>query len=108
MPFNPNTIWLSHTSLGDFEKCHKLYYLRNLYRDKSHGNGYRIQVANPYLSLGQAVHDAIDHFVTRYKTDERTKDKLFYEFERAWQMRPGKRGGFKEADQENYFKERGK
>ncbi len=107
MAFNPNTIWLSHTSLGDFEKCHKLYYLRNWYRDNTKGNNFRIQVASPYLSLGQAVHDAIDHFVTRYPVNIRTKDKLFHEYDRAWNIRPSLRGGFKDPDQEKYFKDRG-
>src|SRR3972149_1442605 len=107
MAFNPNTIWLSHSSLNDFEKCHKLYYLRNLYRDKLKGNRFRIQIANPYFSLGEAVHDAIDRFVTRYPTSERDKDKLFYEFKRSWQLRAGRRGGFKDSAQEEYFKQRG-
>ncbi len=107
MAFNPNTIWISHTSLSDFEKCPQLYYLRNLYRDSKFGNNFRIQIASPYLSLGEAVHDAIDNFLTRYQHEERSKDKLFYEYARGWNLKPGKIGGFKDEIQERQFKERG-
>lgn len=107
MAYNPNTIWISHTSLNDYDKCRQLYYLRNLYRDQKYGNNFRIQVASPYLSLGEAVHDAIDNFVTRYPSSERNKDKLMYEFNRGWNLKPGKIGGFKDEGQEKEFKERG-
>ena len=107
MAFNPNTIWISHTSLNDFDKCKQLYYLRNLYRDKKYGNNFRIQVASPYLSLGEAVHDAIDNFVTRYEPSQRTRDNLLYEFKRGWSLKPGKIGGFRDSAQEKEFKERG-
>jgi len=107
MAFNSKTIWISHSSLNDFDKCKKFYYLRNLYYDQKYGNNFRIQVASPYLSLGEAVHDAIDNFVTRYPASERNKDKLFYEFNRGWSLKPGKIGGFKDISQEKEFKERG-
>lgn len=107
MAFNPNTIWISHTSLNDFEKCKQLYFLRNLYRDTKYGNGFRIQVASPYLSLGEAVHDAIENFVTRYDTLQRTKDNLMYEYKRGWSLKPGRIGGFKDDSSEKEFKERG-
>ena len=104
--FNPNTIWISHSSLADFEKCPWLYYLRNLYRDAKFGNNFRIQVANPYLSLGEIVHDAIDNFVNRYQPRERSKDKMMYELSRGWVLKKGKTGGFKTQSQEEEFKDR--
>lgn len=107
MPYNPNTVWVSHTSLNDFEKCKQLYYLRNLYRDKKYGNFFRVQVASPYLSLGEAVHDAIDNLTKRYKISERSKDKLMYEFNRGWGLKPGKIGGYRDEAQEKEFKARG-
>lgn len=107
MAFNPNTVWISHTSLNDFEKCKQLYYLRNLYRDKKFGNNFRLQVASPYLSLGEAVHDAIDHFTERYQPEHRTLDRLMYEYNRGWQLKPDRIGGFKDKAQEKEFKERG-
>lgn len=107
MAYNPNTIWISHTSLNDFEKCRQLYYLRNLYRDKKYGNNFRLAVASPYLSLGEAVHDAIDHFTERYEPEQRNIDRLMYEYKRGWSLKPGKIGGFKNDGQENEFKERG-
>lgn len=107
MIYNPNTIWISHTSLGDFEKCRQLYYLRNIFRDKKIGNNFRIQAASPYLSLGETVHDAIDNYFTRYSFEERDKDKLFYEYKRGWSLKTGKIGGFKNDGQEKEFKKRG-
>lgn len=107
MAYNPNTIWISHTSLNDFEKCRQLYYLRNLYRDQKYGNNFRLQVASPYLSLGEAVHDAIDHYIERYQPEHRTLDRLMYEFNRGWMLKPGKIGGFRDKNQEKEFKERG-
>ena len=107
MAFNPNTIWISHTSLNDFEKCRQLYYLRNLYRDTKYGNNFRLQVASPYLTLGEAVHDGIDNLFKRYGPDERSKDNLIYEFNRSWRLKPGKRGGFKDEREEKGFKARG-
>src|SRR3990167_9253894 len=104
--FNPNTIWISHSSLADFEKCPRLYYLRNLYRDARFGNNFRIQVANPYLSLGEIVHDAIDNFVNRYQPRERNKDKMMYELSRGWMLKKGKVGGFNSESQEKEFKDR--
>lgn len=104
--YNPNTIWISHSSLSDFEKCTRLYFLRNLYRDKKIGNNFRIQVANPYLSLGEVVHDAIDNLVSRYEPAERNKDKTMHELSRGWMLKPGKIGGFKSSAQEKEFKQR--
>ena len=104
--FNPNTIWISHSSLSDFEKCPRLYYLRNLYRDKKFGNNFRIQVANPYLSLGEIVHDAINNYTKRYSPSDRDKDKMMYELSRGWILKKGKIGGFSTESQEKEFKDR--
>ena len=103
--YNPNTIWISHSSLSDFEKCPRLYYLRNIYRDKNLGNNFRIQVASPYLSLGEIVHDAIDNYTNRYNPLERNKDKMMYELSRGWILKKGKVGGFKSDSQEKEFKD---
>ncbi len=104
--FNPNTIWISYSALADFEKCPRLYYLRNIYRDRKFGNNFRIQVANPYLSLGEIVHDAIDNFTSRYEPSERSLDKLMYELSRGWMLKRAKVGGFKLESQEKEFKDR--
>ena len=104
--FNPNTIWISHSSLSDFEKCPRLYYLRNIYRDKKFGNNFRIQVANPYLSLGEIVHDAINNYTKRYSPSDRDKDKMMYELSRGWILKKGKIGGFSTESQEKEFKDR--
>ncbi|MCH8820950.1 PD-(D/E)XK nuclease family protein [Patescibacteria group bacterium] len=104
--YNPNTIWISHSALQDFEKCPRLYYLRSIYRDKKFGNNFRIQMANPYLSLGEIVHDAIDNYTNRYELGSRNKDKMMYELSRGWMLKKGKIGGFKSESHEKEFKDR--
>ena len=104
--YNPNTIWISYSSLSDFEKCPRLYYLRSIYRDKEFGNNFRIQVANPYLSLGEIVHDAIDNYVNKFSPAERNKDVMIQELSKGWNLKHGKIGGFKNDTQEKEFKTR--
>ncbi len=60
-PFIKDAIFISHTSLKDFLNCPRSYYLKNIYRDKK--TGYRIQITNPYLTLGALVHDAISWYL---------------------------------------------
>ena len=97
-------VWLSHSSLSDFNKCQRLYYLRNVYKDPK---TYRkIQVVNPYLSLGAAVHDTIASISLLPKV-ERFKKSLSDSFEERWRVVSGKIGGFASKEQEEKFKERG-
>ncbi len=65
-------IWLSHSSIGDYEKCPKLYYLHNIYKNKD--TGRKIGIVGPYMSLGISVHNVIEALKT-FKVDER-KAKL--------------------------------
>ena len=104
--YNPNTIWISYSSLSDFEKCPRLYYLRSIYRDKKFGNNFRIQVANPYLSLGEIVHDAIDNYINKFSPAERNKNVMIQELSKGWNLKHGKIGGFKNDTQEKEFKTR--
>lgn len=97
-------VWLSHSSLSDFDKCQRLYYLRNVYKDPK---TYRkIQVVNPYLSLGATVHDTIGS-ISLFSKDERFKKSLSDSFEERWRAVSGKIGGFTSKEQEESFKERG-
>lgn len=91
-----NKVWISHTGLNDFQACHKAYYYRHIYRNPK--NNKKIQIVNPYLSLGSAVHEAIE---------EDKKENLLERFENIWKKYEGKRGGFAYSKQEKEFKKRG-
>ncbi|MBI2334367.1 PD-(D/E)XK nuclease family protein [Candidatus Daviesbacteria bacterium] len=99
-----NGIWLSHTSLHDFLKCPRSFYLKNIYRDKK--TGYKIQIASPYLTLGSVVHDMIKWFLEMQK--QVTKDQLLAKFDNFWLKYQGKRGGFASYEEEEGFKSRGR
>lgn len=97
-------IWLSHSSLSDFEKCPRLYYLRNMYKDPE--TGKKIQVVNPYLTLGTIVHESLEKI--RYlPRAERFAKPLTDIFDQLWTEAEGKKGGFKNQEQEKEFKDRG-
>lgn len=97
-------IWVSHSSMGDFLKCPRLYYLHNVYKDKKTGN--KIAIISPYMSLGVAVHNVLENLVN-FKTEERFSRDLFADFEENWKKVSGKIGGFADDAQEAEFKQRG-
>ncbi len=99
-----NSVWVSYSSIGDFLKCPRLYFLRNIYRNE---RGNKINVITPALSLGQAVHGVLEG-LSQYKAEERFKKSLEYSFEEEWKKISGKRGGFKDITQEAESKERGR
>ncbi len=97
-------VWVSHTSISDFLKCPKAYYLKNIYKDPNSNN--KIQIINPHLSLGQAVHEVIESLAT-IKTDNRFDIPLIKRFDSAWENVSGKKGGFLNIEEENLYKKRG-
>lgn len=97
-------VWLSPTSLSDFDKCPRLYYLRNVYKDPK--TFRKIQVVNPFLTLGGCVHAVIES-ISHLPKDERFASSLTEKFEELWKKTSGKVGGFKSEKQEQMFKERG-
>jgi hypothetical protein len=101
MAFNPNAIFLSPSSLSDFDKCGQLYFLRNVYRSP---RGLKIQLINPNLALGQAVHDTLEQFLK--SSGPRTKEELNRIFDYIWGNLTGEKGGFTGVDEEKGFKER--
>jgi len=103
MAFNPNAIFLSPSSLADFEKCPQLYYLRNVYRSP---RGLKIQLINPNLALGQTIHDVLDQFL-KMPSVQRTKDELERVYELIWGNISGEKGGFGGVEEEEGFKKRG-
>ncbi len=107
-------IWMSHSSMGDWEKCHRLYYLHNIYKNK---DNKKINITSPYMSLGIAVHNVVEALKT-LKSEDRKKiledkneftgeEKLIENFNIEWEKYVGKVGGFKSEEERNEFKSRG-
>ncbi len=102
MAFNPNAVFISPSSLSDFEKCPQLYYYRNVFRSP---RGLKIQIINPSLALGQAVHDTLSQFL-KLKPLERNEGELRRVFDFIWQGMAGEKGGFSSGEEEGGFKQR--
>ncbi len=97
--------WISHTSTGDYLRCPRSYYLKNVYKDRA--TGHKIQIVSPALSLGSAVHEIIEG-LSQIPTQKRFSESLVLKFDRAWEKYTGKKGGFTASDEEFKVKERGK
>lgn len=100
-----SAVWVSHSSMGDFLKCPRLYYLHNMYKDPKTGN--KISLVSPFMSLGVAVHEVLEG-LANFKAEDRLKQDLLQAYEVAWSKVSGKKGGFKTEDEEAEFKVRGK
>lgn len=97
-------LWLSHSSISDFLKCPRLYYLRNVYKDPL--SGHKFNIITPSLSLGQTVHEVVESLST-LPIEERFLVSPLKKFETAWQKVSGEKGGFGSHEQEIEYKERG-
>lgn len=104
MPDKYSAVWVSHSSMSDFIKCPRAYYLKNVYKDPK--TGHKIQITSPSLSLGQAVHEVIES-LSILPTKDRFRESLIAKFDRTWKKVSGKRGGFTDPDSEARFKKRG-
>lgn len=100
---NNNSIWVSHTSIADFLKCPRLYFLRNIYKNY---RGRKVAIVTPALSLGKAVHGTLEG-LSEFKAEERFIKPLEETFEKEWKKITGKYGGFQNQKEEYDFKERG-
>lgn len=96
--------WVSHSSMGDFLKCPRAYYLKNVYKNPE--TGKKMSIVGPALSLGVSVHEVVEGLI-RFPAEERAEQPMLKQFEEAWQKVSGKRGGFKTAEEEAEAKARG-
>lgn len=96
--------WVSHSSIGDFLKCPRLYYLRNMYKDPR--NNHKFTVMSPALALGGCVHEVVEELST-LPVENRLTISLVKKFDTKWQKVTGKLGGFKSHEEEMEYKERG-
>jgi len=99
-----SAVWLSHSSITDYLKCPRGYYLKNMYRDPK--NNHKISIMQPALALGQTVHTVLESLST-LPVEERLKESLTTKFEKAWIEVSGKKGGFTIIEEEEKYKKRG-
>lgn len=97
-------VWVSHSSISDFLKCPRAYYLSNIYKDPH--SGHKISITNPHLALGRAVHEVLES-LSILPVEKRFEIPLNKKYEEIWQKVTGKLGGFKDDVEENEFKSRG-
>ncbi len=98
------TLWISYTALSDFDKCKRAYYYKHLYRNPR--TNFKIQVVNPYLTLGTAVHQVLEGLAV-FSPLKRKEVSLIDRYDEVWEDCRGKKGGFVSDDQEKSFKKRG-
>ena len=99
-----SAVWLSHSSITDYLKCPRAYYLKNMYRDPK--NNHKIAIMQPALALGQTVHSVLESLSTLV-VEDRLKESLVTKFEKAWEEISGKKGGFTTIEEEEKYKKRG-
>ena len=104
MPDKYSAVWVSHSSMGDFLKCPRLYYLHNVYKDPSTKN--KLAIVTPHMSLGIVVHEVLEGLAD-FPSDTRMERDLLAIYEEEWKKVTGKRGGFLNEEDEIAFKERG-
>lgn len=98
-----SAVWVSHSSISDFLKCPRSYYLRNVYKNSK--TGHKMTIMTPPLALGQAVHEVIESLAT-LPVEERLKISLVKRLDPVWLKVTGKRGGFKRYEIETEYRER--
>lgn len=100
-----SAVWVSHSSIGDFLKCPRAYFLKNVYKNPD--TGRKVQIVSPQMSLGQAIHDTLES-LSVLPTDVRFSESLIDRFEVSWKKVSGKKGGFVSDAAEQIYKERGR
>ncbi len=99
-------VWVSHSSIGDFLKCPRLYYLHNVYKDPK--TRRKITAVSGAMALGSAVHGTLEA-LKELPLEERLTRDLLADYEQHWQtLASGKKGGFTNTEDESAMKARGR
>lgn len=96
-------VWTSHTSITDFLKCPRAYYLKNVY--KSPQSNKKMKIMAPPLALGSSVHEVLEGLST-IATNQRMQAPIMDMFHEVWEKFSGKRGGFFSDEMELQYKKR--
>lgn len=102
---NYSALYVSYSSISDFLKCPRLYFLKNLYRNTSTGN--RIQLMTPNLAVGQIVHEVLES-LSHLPKEKRFIKPPWEKMEKLWSKITGKKGGFHSTDEEQEFYKKAK
>jgi ATP-dependent helicase/DNAse subunit B len=104
MPDKYKATWVSYSSISDWQKCPRAYFLKNVYKDSTTGN--KITLMKPALALGRAVHETLEGLLDLPK-EERLQQDLEQIFNKEWKQVSGEQGGFNSKEQEEKYKKRG-
>lgn len=99
-----SAVWISHTSISDFLRCPKAYFLKNVYRDPK--TNHKVKIMSPSLALGQITHEVLES-LSQKPRDLRLAESLVGRFNSSWEKVHGKKGGFMDDDAEYRYKMRG-
>lgn len=97
-------VWVSHTSISDFLKCPRSYFLKHVYKDPK--TKHKVKLMSPALALGSAVHEVLES-LSQLPRMERFAKPILERYEDSWKKVTGKKGGFLDRDTEYKFKLRG-
>lgn len=97
-------LWVSHSSINDFLACPRAYYIRHVYKDPKTNN--KVTLINPALALGQIVHQVLEA-LSVVKAEDRMKEPLIDQYNKAWLSISGEFGGFHSQEEELEYKNRG-
>jgi len=96
-----NAVYVSYSSISDFQKCPRLYFLKSIYKNPQ--TGHRIQLMTPSLAVGQTVHEVLESLSVLPK-ETRFNNPPWEKFDKLWQKITGKKGGFRTSKEEaNYY-----
>ncbi len=99
-----NYLRISYSTISSFSRCPYSYYMQYEYRNPATGN--KIEIVNPYLSLGLSVHRTIED-LSSLPIKERVKVSLKERFSDIFSEYRGLKGGFISDSKEEHFYKRG-
>jgi CRISPR/Cas system-associated exonuclease Cas4 (RecB family) len=99
-----SAVWVSHTSISDFLRCPRSYYLKNIYRDPK--TNHKIKLISPPMALGQAVHEVLES-LSILPVETRFDKSLVVKLADVWPKISGKLGGFSNLEVETQYRKRG-
>lgn len=103
LPDKYKAVWVSHSSMSDFIRCPRAYFLHNMYKDPK--TGRKVSVVSGAMSLGVAVHNTIEA-LKDIPVAERFERDLYSDLEHEWAKITGRMGGFKSLEDEKEAKDR--
>lgn len=96
-------LWLSYSSMKDFQNCPRAYFLSNIYKNPQ--TGRKIQIVTPSLSIGSVVHEVIES-ISKLPSKTRFQNSLVSVLQEFWLPYQGRQGGFQSESSETMAKER--